>query len=278
MPDSLTRQIPWLRIFVEGAVIVGSILLAFGLDAWWDRLQEAREERIILIDLERDFSASLQTLEERWIPLHVGALTATRDLIWRISRGDEPPPPPSETLSDTFIENLVLPAARGLDSGEARSILVSDSVVGASLLTATYDPTLSSLEALLESGSLSKVSNRDLRSLLAEFPAQLADVADEERLARDQVFTIVRPLVHRSMNAVAAELIGYFWLEASEPIPSPAVERTTELIASTELANVLSARFHTQSGVVSEIEGLRDEMQEILVLLEAELARADPDS
>ena len=34
-------QIPWLRVFVEGVVIVGSILLAFGLQeepASWSRL------------------------------------------------------------------------------------------------------------------------------------------------------------------------------------------------------------------------------------------------
>ena len=29
------RQIPWLRVFVEGVVIVGSMLMAFGGDAWW---------------------------------------------------------------------------------------------------------------------------------------------------------------------------------------------------------------------------------------------------
>ena len=27
----MTRQIPWLRVFVEGVVIVVSILLAFGI-------------------------------------------------------------------------------------------------------------------------------------------------------------------------------------------------------------------------------------------------------
>ena len=27
----MTPQIPWLRVFVEGVVIVGSILLAFGI-------------------------------------------------------------------------------------------------------------------------------------------------------------------------------------------------------------------------------------------------------
>ncbi len=29
-------QIPWLRVFVEGVVIGGSILLAFGIQAWWE--------------------------------------------------------------------------------------------------------------------------------------------------------------------------------------------------------------------------------------------------
>ncbi len=29
----MTRQIPWLRVFVEGVVIVGSILLAFGIES-----------------------------------------------------------------------------------------------------------------------------------------------------------------------------------------------------------------------------------------------------
>jgi len=28
-----SRQIPWLRVLVEGVVIVGSILLAFGIEA-----------------------------------------------------------------------------------------------------------------------------------------------------------------------------------------------------------------------------------------------------
>ena len=33
-------QIPWLRVFVEGVVIVGSILLALGLDEWRDGVQD----------------------------------------------------------------------------------------------------------------------------------------------------------------------------------------------------------------------------------------------
>ena len=31
-----SKDMTWMRVLAEGAVIVGSILLAFALDAWWD--------------------------------------------------------------------------------------------------------------------------------------------------------------------------------------------------------------------------------------------------
>ena len=50
-----TSRIPWRRGFLEAVVIVTSILLAFGIQAWWDDLQEQEEEREILIGLEGEF-------------------------------------------------------------------------------------------------------------------------------------------------------------------------------------------------------------------------------
>ena len=46
--------IPWLRVFVEGVVIVGSILLAFGIDAWWEGRQERAEEQQLLTNLQQE--------------------------------------------------------------------------------------------------------------------------------------------------------------------------------------------------------------------------------
>lgn len=266
----------WIRIGAEGLVIVGSILLAFALDAWWDRRTEAEEERIILTDLRSDFEASLQGLERRWIPLHTAALRATQELLWLMARGDEPPPQHDGILTPAFIESVVLPTADGSDPVALRPVRVQDSIVGAALFTATYDPTLSSLEALLSSGSLSKVSNREVRALLAQFPAMLADLGDEERLARDHVYAVVRPVLHRQVNAVAAEMIGYQWMEAQDPIPAAATTRRTKIQASTELANTLSARFHAQWGVVSEAWSLRDSMEQMIALLDLELDDSEP--
>ena len=59
----MTKQIPWLRVSVEGVVIVLSILLAFGIDAWWDGVQERTAEQSVLRGLVIDFEANLEALK-----------------------------------------------------------------------------------------------------------------------------------------------------------------------------------------------------------------------
>jgi hypothetical protein len=60
---SATKQIPWVRLLVEGAVIVGSILLAFGIDAWWDGVQESRDRDAYVLRLVRDLETDVATWE-----------------------------------------------------------------------------------------------------------------------------------------------------------------------------------------------------------------------
>jgi hypothetical protein len=52
------------RIFLESAVIVGSILLAFGIDAGWDGIQRSSDERESLALVGRDLRAAVEQLEE----------------------------------------------------------------------------------------------------------------------------------------------------------------------------------------------------------------------
>lgn len=53
-----SKHIPWVRILAEGAVVVVSILLAFGIDAWWDDRQLREEEQRALQGLREDLLAS----------------------------------------------------------------------------------------------------------------------------------------------------------------------------------------------------------------------------
>ena len=54
VPPARWRELP--RWLIELAVIVVSILLAFGIDAWWEERQDRREEAEILAGLEREFT------------------------------------------------------------------------------------------------------------------------------------------------------------------------------------------------------------------------------
>ena len=42
MPKS--QDVPWKRLTAEGMAIIVSILLAFGIDAWWEDRQQQHDE------------------------------------------------------------------------------------------------------------------------------------------------------------------------------------------------------------------------------------------
>ena len=174
----LTRQIPWLRVFVEGTVIVASILLAFGIDAWWEGRQEevrASEHLAALLD---DVAANLQDVDE-----------ATRDT-----------------------EN-VLAAARS-----ARSLFASgwtdvpaDSVLRLVILAAAIDvhqPVTGAYDQLVSTGDMRLIS-RDVRDALSIWQSALLEVtAYSERNVLDFRKTSLLPYW---MEAVAVgEMVSLF--------------------------------------------------------------------
>ncbi|MCH8335186.1 MAG: hypothetical protein IIC61_04755 [Proteobacteria bacterium] len=58
-----SQPVPWLRIITEGAAIAASILLAFAIDAWWQRRPELEQANALVASLYADFQASLAHLE-----------------------------------------------------------------------------------------------------------------------------------------------------------------------------------------------------------------------
>ena len=71
----MRTSIPWPRVIVEGAVIVVSILLAFGIDAWWEGRQERAEEgRYIAALLDEAYGAANELEIDR--QARVGRLAA----------------------------------------------------------------------------------------------------------------------------------------------------------------------------------------------------------
>lgn len=61
----MRTSIPWPHIFAEGVAIVVSILLAFGIQAWWDGRQEREEERQLLETLVAELQRNKEIVAGR---------------------------------------------------------------------------------------------------------------------------------------------------------------------------------------------------------------------
>ena len=59
----MPETIRWSRILLEGVVIVGSILLAFGIQAWWDQRQERIAEAEYLAAVRDEIERNLDALD-----------------------------------------------------------------------------------------------------------------------------------------------------------------------------------------------------------------------
>ncbi len=153
-------QIPWLRVFVEGVVIVGSILLAFGIDAWWEGVQERGEEQEILTGLRAHFE-DVQARLDLW----VGIGLVGEDLAARALRNSQ------ERLSNGALDSLMSSfwAVNVIDRGGGP------------------------LDALLASGRLELIEDRRLREQLARWPDRMEDLHTNDLAIRSFVHGSIVP-------------------------------------------------------------------------------------
>ncbi len=137
------HALPWRRILAEGAVIVGSILVAFAVDAWWDRSQAE--------DLERDFiSALLEDMVQNRAEMET--LLASHE---RSAAG--------------FKSFLAATPAELADLPEDSAELMINQIWSA--------PTLDVID-VLQSADLGIVSSPELRRALGSWSARAADQAE----------------------------------------------------------------------------------------------------
>lgn len=153
----MTQPSSLRRFVAEGVVIVASILLAFGIDAWWADVQDQEAEALILRALATEFRENLAELR------------AVHEVHARY--GQE-----LEELVDLMVSQP-----------DGTTLRVGDSQLRPLISFRTADPATGTLSTLLASGRIDLIRNEELQQALAGWPAVVEDVAEDERLVRDFV-------------------------------------------------------------------------------------------
>lgn len=151
---STTRRVPWARILTEGLVIVVSILLAFGLQAWWEQRQERLAETDALTRLASEFVA-VDSVMRAWQDRH----------------------------RRTFDAGEALLALTGPSTAEPLGADSLGVLLGMVESTWTLDPPGGVLSSLITSGRLNLIRNQELQAALVSHQGLLDDVHGDEVFA-----------------------------------------------------------------------------------------------
>ena len=142
-----TRQAQWPRFVIEGVVIVASILLAFGIEAWWAERQERQEEQRLLQNLHAEFAETRELFAE--------GVRAHQD----------------------FRES----ATRLVDFEPSdRSLAANLDFFRVYVVFRTVYPKTGVLDGMLATGRLDLISSDELRSMLAAWPQTLNEYREDE--------------------------------------------------------------------------------------------------
>lgn len=217
-----SKEIPWLRVIVEGGVIVGSILLAFALDAWWDERNREEELRDQLGVVAREMQSAREALQRALYAHDMNAQLAAylSSALGRVPEGSE--------------------------------VAVSDTLVGPLLPQVTADVTTGSLDAFIAAGGLELIEDVDVRRHLLDWPTQIEDLLDDEIYLRNFAAADLAAYLRAHAAVANAELHSIPWLMGKVgkgPPVDPDLLGTVTLRREQQLMNLLAARESGERGM-----------------------------
>jgi len=221
-------------LLVEGVVIVVSIVLAFGLDAWWDALAEGRQLREQLGSVEAEVGGN-------------------RDLV---------------LFQIDYMERMIgagaaLVAAIDSAASVGGVVTVPDTLAWIPLANPTLDASLGAIDALVASGQLALVRDPEIRTLLAGLRDRIEDAVEEQEQALtvyyDHFFPRLVEAGYRTPAVVDESLFDY-WAERTAGRPTRSFGMV-EFPADPSLAETMGERLRLYAISV-------DEMRELLAVLD----------
>jgi hypothetical protein len=166
------HNIGWLRIAIEGIVIVASILLAFGIDAWWASRDDRVQEQVHLRRLESD----LGVLQAELLAVNTRA------------------------LDDVAIFGRLVAAVP--EATERDAVDLGRRISPRLVYYQLYTPSLPTYSEMIATGSLSLLTSDGVRAGLSRFVAAATRTAEWNRWAEHEVAASMQPYVVNHMPYV----------------------------------------------------------------------------
>jgi pimeloyl-ACP methyl ester carboxylesterase len=235
--DPSTR-IPWARIVAEGVAIVGSILLAFALDAWWDRRAERRDELETLTRLAEEFDRSAEIL---------AATQAFQDSVIR--------------ASEALLELIGPGAEPGVPTDSVGRLIYG------SIRRGTFTPVSGVLGSVLSSGRLRIIISDSLRAELAAWPGLVEDLNEGERFAWAFVDDRYIPYLDERISWRSVDhLVG----NEAYVRPSGFERGWMDVLGDRLFENLLGTQHTYTQVILADSEALAERLYRILLLIDRE--------
>ena len=235
------NPINWLKLSVEGAVIVASILLAFSLQAWWDDRKDAETEHGMLVALQSELQGAMIMLDGQNYLLGLQEIACL-------------------DLADSMRK-----------AGAGAAVMVNNHDVATMFNYPTYDPPFGIAGALLNSGQTSILSNAELRAALGRWPAAIADAVEDQLLLERIGTERIAPLLQRSMVSMQPVHASNIEEQLARDSSFAVLEGSSEIVASQELWNVLYQRNARTRVAIGDLGRTRAQLIELIELVEKEL-------
>jgi len=228
------------RVVAEGLVIIISILLAFGIEAY-ERGEHAAETEA-LEGLRDDFVENL------------GRLTSV------VSEHAE--------VRDASVQVL---AMTGPEANQIDSDLVMDTLVMALIAYPKVFPVTATYDALIASGRIDLLESATLRRELARWQTNVADLREEERDAFRQMDQRLLPFLWDYVPVVTLDVNVLPRYEGVDLSESRFARRYPQLLRSMRFENAVEERMNSSIRAIERVTAAQDAARRILNLVENEL-------
>lgn len=230
------------RLFLEAVVVVGSILLAFSIDAWWDGRADREAEVVLLQRLHADFielQAALQSVANEH---HIS--------------------------SEASLALLGFPADQPLPN--TREV---DTMVGMVFIASrTFNPGSGAVASFLNSDGARLITNQRLADQLLAWPGLVEELQEEEANLQKGVAERWTPFLAARVN-LGPYIDSFEILAGQLPTHVSMPTQRAPLLADTEFRNHVLNRYTWQQLAIRDIEPLQKSVDEILAILGSELNR-----